>query len=450
MTHSAHEGSTGDGWAGEADRIVEGVQRWLTEAAQGAHGGLDTGSPTCGVCPVCRAVGAVRTADPALLAAGLEVATSAALSIADALKRAADDLLDLVTGQVPNASTATTVDDQVPTASERRPPRRGCGGSRRAVTLSIGVDIGGTKTAVGLVAADGSILRSMVVPTPAQDSEELFTATAACIREVAGDEKPIGVGVGVAGLVDAAGSTVVFAPHLAWRGTDVAGRLAEITGLPVEVDNDVAATAWAEYTFGAGRGADPLVVVAVGTGLGGGIVIGGELMRGATGASGEVGHVPFVPDGHQCACGARGCWEQYASGSALTRAARELVASGSSEAAALRDSCGGDPQALKGQAVTELALAGDAASLRIIADVGTALGVGLSGIVAVLDPARVVVGGGVAAAGDLLLEPARAAMAGRLVGAAYREIPPIVPAACGESAAMIGAAELARRRFDRP
>jgi len=315
------------------------------------------------------------------------------------------------------------------------------------VSLAIGVDIGGTKTAIGLIEADGSVVRSIVAPTPSRDSEALFATVHAGIEQMMGDDDVTAVGVGVAGLVNESGNTVVFAPHLAWRGEDVAGRLQTLTGLPVEVDNDVAATAWAEFTFGAGQGADPLLVVTVGTGLGGGIVIDGHLMRGATGASGEVGHVPFVPHGHLCGCGAHGCWEQYASGSALTRAAREFVSSESSEAAALREACNGDIDQLVGSMVTDLAVAGDHASIRIIADVGHALGEGLAGVVAILDPARIVVGGGAAQAGDLLLDPARAALAARLVGAAYRVLPPIVEAACGEQAAMIGAAELARQRF---
>lgn len=320
------------------------------------------------------------------------------------------------------------------------------------MSLAIGVDIGGTKTVVGLVDSDGSVIRSRVVPTPSQNSEALYSVVADVVAQVAGpgvgDGTIVGIGIGVAGLVDAPGRTVVFAPHLAWRAEPVAARFEALIGLPVEIDNDVAAAAWAEYAFGVGKGADPLLVVTVGTGLGGGIVIGGQLIRGATGASGEVGHVPFVPDGRPCACGAHGCWEQYASGTALTRAARELVASGDPAGLALSQACGGDVGQLDGAMVTDLALTGDPASIAVIARIGALLGEGLAGIVAVLDPQRVVVGGGAAQAGDLLLQPAREALAARLVGAAYRAVPPIVAAACGEHAAMVGAAELARQRFD--
>jgi glucokinase len=317
------------------------------------------------------------------------------------------------------------------------------------VSLAIGVDIGGTKTVVGLVSPGGTVLRSRVMPTPSQDPDALYSVVADAVKQVAAAdaEAIVGVGIGVAGLVDAEGRTVVFAPHLAWRGHDVATRFESMTGFPVEVDNDVAATAWAEYVFGAGRGSDPLLVVTVGTGLGGGIVVGGELMRGFTGASGEVGHVPFVPDGRPCACGANGCWEQYASGTALTRSARALVASGDPAGSALSRACGGDPEQLDGPMVTRLALEGDPASIEVIAQIGGLLGEGLAGVVAILDPQRVVVGGGAAQAGDLLLQPAREALAARLIGAAYRAVPPIVAAECGEQAAMIGAAELARKRF---
>lgn len=321
------------------------------------------------------------------------------------------------------------------------------------MSLAIGVDIGGTKTVVGLVAPDGNVLNSRVVPTPAQDSEALFAVVAEAVAQVAANVTGadggavVGIGIGVAGLVDAPGRIVVFAPHLAWRGEPVAARFEAMTGLPVEVENDVAATAWAEYVFGAGRGVDPLLVLTVGTGIGGGIVIGGQLIRGATGASGEVGHVPFVPDGRPCACGANGCWEQYASGTALTRAARELVVSGDPASQALSQACEGDAEQLDGAVVTELALAGDPASIAVIARIGALLGEGLAGTVAILDPQLVVVGGGAAQAGDLLLQPAREALAARLVGAAFRPVPPIVAAECGEQAAMIGAAELARQRF---
>jgi glucokinase len=319
------------------------------------------------------------------------------------------------------------------------------------VSLAIGVDIGGTKTAVGLVADDGSVVTSTVVPTPARDAGALFATVAARIADLtaglpAGDAAAP-IGIGVAGLVEASGRRVMFAPHLDLDGVDVAARFEALTRRDVEVENDVAAAAWAEFTFGAGRGADPLLVVTVGTGLGGGIVIGGELMLGATGAAAEVGHVPFVPGGRLCACGARGCWEQYASGNALARAGRELVASGGPGVEALREACAGDVEALTGRMITDLAHAGDPASIDVVVGIGEVLGEGLAGVVAVLDPQRVVVGGGAATVGDLMLDPARRALQARVIGGAHRMVPAIVAAEFGEQATMVGAAELARSRF---
>ena len=236
---------------------------------------------------------------------------------------------------------------------------------------------------------------------------------------------------------------MAFAPHLAFVDFPLAQRIEEQTQLSCVIENDATATAWAEYRVGAGHGVHSLLAVTVGTGLGGGVVVSDVLMRGANGTAGEVGHIPWVLDGVLCACGARGCLEQYASGSALTRHAREFVASGHLDAQPLLTACDGDIDQLTGNLVTQLAVAGDHACMALIADIGTTLGSGLSAMVAVLDPALVVVGGGVSAAGELLLQPARIALEQRLIGVAHRPVPPVVKAQCGELAAMVGAGLLA-------
>jgi glucokinase len=181
-------------------------------------------------------------------------------------------------------------------------------------------------------------------------------------------------------------------------------------------------------------------MVSVGTGLGGGMVVNGSLMRGFSGLAGEVGHVRFSADGHPCACGARGCWEQYASGNALGRRARDAVTADPKAGAAIVAAAGGSISAVDGHAVAQALSKSDALAHRLIADVGHDLGEGLAGLVAVLDPQIVVIGGGVAAHGDLLIEPAQSAMAQRLVGHAHRVVPTLRPARLGGDAALIGAA----------
>ena len=227
----------------------------------------------------------------------------------------------------------------------------------------------------------------------------------------------------------------------------MARRLESLVHRPVVIDNDANAAAWGEYRYGAGRGAEHMLLVTVGTGIGGGVVIGGRLLRGAHGFAAEIGHVRVVPDGRACGCGNRGCWEMYASGRALTRAARSLLRSGTPFAAGLRSACGGDADALRGEAVTELALGGDLASIEMLEDVGTWLGTGTAQLVAVLDPEMVVVGGGVVAAGDLLLGPARHALGRATTARGHRPAVRMVAADLGNDAGMIGAAALAADRL---
>jgi glucokinase len=188
-----------------------------------------------------------------------------------------------------------------------------------------------------------------------------------------------------------------------------------------------------------------VVVVTLGTGIGGALVVGDQLFRGSHGMAGEFGHMRWVPDGHWCECGNKGCWEQYASGNALVREARSLVVSRSPAAVALRDACGDDPDALSGPMVSQVAETGDRAAQELLHDVGVNLGAGLASLCAALDPERIVVGGGVSSAGDLLLDPARDALARGLTGRGFRPVPEIVRAALGEEAGVVGAAEMARQ-----
>jgi glucokinase len=214
----------------------------------------------------------------------------------------------------------------------------------------------------------------------------------------------------------------------------------------VVVENDANAAAWAEAKLGAGRGHDHVMVITIGTGIGAGIVLNGELYRGRWGMAGEPGHYRVVPDGRLCGCGNRGCWEQYASGSALVAEAREFARRSPGAAVRLLQLSGGTPEGITGPEVTTAAREGDAAALQCFDIIGRWLGEGLADLAAILDPGCFVLGGGVSEAGDLLLAQTRAAFDNGLTGRQYRPHAPVVLAELGPEAGMIGAADLARLR----
>ncbi|GAB7191194.1 ROK family glucokinase [Kineococcus sp. NUM-3379] len=300
-----------------------------------------------------------------------------------------------------------------------------------------------------MVDEQGVLLARTRRETPARAAADIREAVADAVEELARTHAVSAVGVAAAGFVDAARSTVVFAPNLAWRDEPLREGLEERLRLPVVVENDANAAAWGEYRFGGavaedGTLADDVLLLTVGTGLGGGIIAGGRLQRGANGAAAEVGHARAVPGGHLCGCGNRGCWEQYVSGSALVREARDLARAGAPGTTALLEAAEGRAEAITGPLITDLALAGDRTSLRLIADLGRWLGECASSLVAVLDPEVVVIGGGVSAAGDMLLEPARESFAASLSGRGFREPAPLRLARLGNEAGTIGAADLAR------
>lgn len=311
------------------------------------------------------------------------------------------------------------------------------------MTFRIGVDVGGTKVLAGEVAPDGKVLRTATRRTPGRrvSVAALEDALTAAVMEVADGRTPEGIGLAAAGFVDAAGERVMFAPHLPWAGEDVRRRLTERWGAPVTLDNDANCAAHAESLLGAAHGASSAMVVTMGTGIGGALLVGGRLLRGANGMAGEFGHMQVVPDGRQCECGRYGCWEQYSSGNALVRFARARVVA---EPTVLTDLCQGQPDQLTGPMVTAAAEDGDLVARQAFASVGDWLGVGLAGLVAAFDPEVVVVGGGVSAAGDRLLDPARIALGRALAGAEHRMVPEIRAARLGPEAGLIGAALLTR------
>jgi len=311
------------------------------------------------------------------------------------------------------------------------------------VRTTVGLDIGGTKINGGVVDSDGNVIARARRETPAQDADAIAHEAADLIRELSKDRDVVAAGVACAGFIDKSGATVLFAPNLAWRDEPLKQRLESIADIPVIIENDANAAAWGEFTHGVGRDADDMVLVTVGTGIGGGVVVDGRLLRGAWGVAAELGHLRVVPDGIRCGCGNRGCWEQYASGNALVREARELVVSGTPLAARLADLCGHDAAALKGADVTRAAMEGDPAALELLTDLGTWIGEGAASVAAVLDPELIVIGGGVADAGDLLLDPSRAAFRRQLTGRGHRPEAKFALASLGNDAGMIGAAALA-------
>lgn len=294
---------------------------------------------------------------------------------------------------------------------------------------TIGIDIGGTK-ALGVRVTDGEVVeqrRTQTTSDPAELSKSAIEAARALWTEDVS-----AVGVGVAGLVSWPEGAFVWGPHVPGLRVPVRADLEKALGVPVVVDNDANMAAWGEYHLGAGVGSSAMVLVTLGTGIGGAMVLHGGVYRGASFA-GEWGHMPFVPDGITCACGAAGCWETMASGPALARMAREVPAL-----------WGITP--LTPEAVLEAAVAGNEAAAALVGRVGTYLGRGLCTLVTVLDPDCVVIGGGFGVAGaELLLGPARAAAGQSLHGGSNRSLPPIVTAQLGAAANAIGAALMAHQ-----
>jgi glucokinase len=310
---------------------------------------------------------------------------------------------------------------------------------------TIGVDIGGTKVAAGVVDEQGKILARVRRDTPAQSPEETLEVIVACIHELATDHMVEAVGLGAPGFVDQARSTVLFAPNLAWRNAPVRAAIEQRTRLPVVLENDANAAAWGETLFGAGHGQPFTVTLTIGTGLGGGIVVGGVLLRGAFGIAAEVGHLNLIPDGRPCGCGLKGCWEQYASGRALVREAQERAGRSPEDAAKLLALADGRAEHITGQQVTQAARDGDPVAVEAFRAVGASLGHGMADLAAVLDPRVFILGGGVSAAGELVAAPARETFEACLTAHDHRPIADVRVAELGPDAGLIGAADLARR-----
>lgn len=308
--------------------------------------------------------------------------------------------------------------------------------------LTVGIDIGGTKIAGGVVDADGTILEKLRVDTPV-DTRALADAVIDMARHLSADREIAGVGVAAAGFISKDRSTVIHAPNIAWHDEPLRETLQKGLSAPVTIENDANAAGWAEYRFGAGRGYSDMVMLTLGTGVGGAIVLDGTLLRGGHGIAGELGHTRFMRDGLLCGCGQNGCLEQYASGRALQRAAEEIAEQpGLGDAlAAVREEKGVIP----GPAVSRLVLAGDPGAIEALRRVATALGEACGGFQAVLDPEVFVIGGGVAQLGEDLLAPVRLAYQTSLPGFGDRPMAEFAIAQLVNDAGIIGVADLAAR-----
>jgi glucokinase len=313
------------------------------------------------------------------------------------------------------------------------------------MTLTIGIDVGGTKVLGGVVDESGKVLTTARKDTPRQGGSALTQTIADVAKELLQQHSVTSVGVSAAGFVSSDRKTMLATPNIAdWNGVDLDQQLTQLIGLPVVIENDANAAAWGEAKFGAGKNQDHMMMLTVGTGIGGGIVVNGALYRGAYGIAAEFGHMRVVPDGHICGCGARGCFEQYASGNALLRHAREAINASPEVARNLLSRGDGTVAGLTGQAITEAARDGDPVALTAFNTTGQWLGGGIASLAVLLDPACVVIGGGVIDAGEILLKPTRESLERNMPFAGKHPYPQIIAAQLGNEAGLVGVADLAR------
>jgi glucokinase len=310
--------------------------------------------------------------------------------------------------------------------------------------LTIGVDIGGTKIAAGVVDEEGNILSTFKVPTPTTP-EAIVDAIASAVEGARAGHEIVGVGIGAAGYVNRQRSTVYFAPNLlGWRNGPLRQEVEQRVGLPVVVENDANAAAWGEYKFGAGKGHRNVICITLGTGLGGGIIIGNKLRRGHFGVAAEFGHIKMVPDGLLCGCGSQGCWEQYASGRALVRYAKQRANATPERAEALLSLGDGTPDGIEGKHISMAARQGDPVAVDSYRELARWAGAGLADLASLFDPSAFIVGGGLSDEGELVLDPIRKSYKRWLVGGNWRPVAEVRAAELGNKAGLVGAADLAR------
>jgi glucokinase len=313
---------------------------------------------------------------------------------------------------------------------------------------AVGIDIGGTKIAGALVDENGKIARELRVSSPIEDSSQMVEAISSVINELTADHQVVGIGVAAAGFLSVDREVMFHSPNIAaWRNEPLKSRIQEKTSYPVLLENDANAAGWAEFRFGAGQDVQSMIMLTIGTGVGGAVISDGRLLKGGFGVGGELGHVLAIPGGRNCGCGLKGCLEPYASGTALLSAARDLAKSGDPRGKRLRE-LGSENAVLNGEHVYQAIMEDDEGALAIISELGEHLGVAIGSIfVPVLDPELAVIGGGVSAVGERLLEPIRAGYAKSMPARGYRPELKIVKAQFMNQAGLIGAADLARQSF---
>ena len=312
--------------------------------------------------------------------------------------------------------------------------------------FSIGVDIGGTKVLGGVVDSGGNILTTHREDTPKAGGSALTAAIIGVIQELLAQHDATSVGISAAGFVSSDRQTMLATPNIAdWNGINLKEEISREINLPIVIENDANAAAWGEAVYGAGRGESELMMVTVGTGIGGGLVNNGALYRGAFGVAAEFGHMRVVPNGHQCGCGQFGCFEQYASGSALHRHLLEAIEKDPASGASLLARGNGTVAGIKGNHITEAAREGDPIAVGAFNTTGTWLGAGIASLCVIVDPACVVIGGGVIDAGDLLMKPTRAAIEKYMPFNGKHPAPKVLVAELGNDAGLVGVADLARR-----
>lgn len=313
---------------------------------------------------------------------------------------------------------------------------------------AVGIDIGGTKIAGALVDDAGVVIEELRVKSPIEDATLMVDSIADVVEKLTAGQDVVGVGVAAAGFLSADREIMYHAPNIAaWRNEPLKARIQDKTKFPVLLENDANAAGWAEFRFGAGKDVSSMIMLTIGTGVGGAIITDGKLLKGGFGIGGELGHVQLVPGGNQCGCGLKGCLETYASGTALLAAARSLAVSGDPKGQRLAEltPAGG---LLAGEQVYQAIVEQDPGSLELITNLGTHLGTAIGAIfVPVLDPELVVIGGGVSAVGDKLLDPIRTAYLNSVPAKGSRPELKVVEAKFLNQAGLIGAADLARQSF---
>jgi glucokinase len=311
--------------------------------------------------------------------------------------------------------------------------------------FTVGIDIGGTKVLGGVVDESGAVIRRARRDTPTEGGVALTQAIADVALELMKDEEIESVGVSVAAFISADRKTILATPNIKdWNGVNLDYELTTRIGLPVVIENDANSAAWGEFKFGAGRGKESILMLTVGTGIGGGIVINSNLLRGSFGIAAEIGHLRIVPNGLLCGCGAYGCFEQYGSGTALLRQAREAIAANPEGARNILGRGDGTIEGVKGSAITEAARDGDELALSVFEITGDYIGAGIASLAVILDPEAVVIGGGVIDAGEILLNPIRTSMDKYMPFAGKHPHPQIIGAQLGNEAGLVGVADLAR------